>query len=832
MISFPIHDPVLIFAIVMFIVLVAPLFAEKLKLPGIVGLIAAGLIVGPHTFGILENDRTIELLGTIGLLYIMFEAGLEINLGEVKKNKHHSLFFGLLTFAIPLVMGIFSGLYILGMSLMASILMASLFSSHTLISFPIVSKLGLSKKSSVSTTIGATIITDTLAFLIMVIIIASNQGNLSFFFWIKLFTFSGLYVVLTILYLPKLTRWFFRNYSSESGVEEYVFVITVLFILAYFSHMIGLEPIIGAFLAGLVLNTLIPEKSTLMNRVQFIGSSMFIPFFLISVGMIIDISHFFSGISALKISLTMILVAIVSKYLAATGFGNTVKLKRSETNLMFAMSVNQAAATLAVVMIGYRVGIFNEDLLTGTIMMIVATCFLGTVFTEKYAKEVALEEKSNYEASDTIKTNRILLPIADTSNLKDLTEFAFLLKEKESHEPLYPLTVAIDGQDVDRQVLEGEGILTKVVALSNSVQKSAIPLNRIDINVSNAIVKVIKEYRISKVILNWNKIKKRHHRIFSRVIDQFIKKSNETAYITRIIHPIGITKNIYLMVPPLVNRQSGFIDEFYSIIKIALSINSSLIIISDEPTKEELKNLVTKKSSTLNYKFMTIKSWKNIDDILIEIVKNSDMIIQMMARQGQLAWRLTFDRLPFKLAERFSNNNIIAVYPSCNLCVDEGCLYENTLGETSLIRKMSESNFIFNFQDSNPEKLFEVIADSLFKEKESKEIHEELVNILKKSPVELTRETLLIHTYTNLIDEYLVYIATNRDKFNVENINSSPKIIIVLLSPKSDLMNRQLKILSEIAKIVIDKELLSNILSSDNYSEFSEKIKEIKTRVQ
>ena len=826
MISLPIHDPVLIFAIVMFIVLVAPLLAEELKLPGIVGLIAAGLIVGPHTFGILENDRTIELLGTIGLLYIMFEAGLEINLGEVKKNKHHSLFFGLLTFAIPLVMGVFSGLYILEMSLMASVLMASLFSSHTLISFPIVSKLGLSKKSSVSTTIGATIITDTLAFLIMIIVIASNQGNLSTFFWIKLFTFSALYVALTILYLPKLTRWFFRNYSSESGVEEYVFIVTVLFMLAYFSHLIGLEPIIGAFLAGLVLNTLIPEKSTLMNRVQFVGSSMFIPFFLISVGMIIDISHIFSGTSTLKISITMIIVAIVSKYLAAIGFGNAIKLKKSETNLMFAMSVNQAAATLAVVTIGYRVSIFNEEILTGTIMMIVATCFLGTVFTEKYAKEVALDEQANYEVSDAIKTNRILLPLKYTSNLKNLTELAFLLKERESHEPLYPLTVAIDGQDVDRQVLEGEGILTKVIIFANSIQKSAIPLNRIDINVSSAIAKVIKEYRISKVILSWNKIKKRHHRIFSRVIDQFIKKSSETTYITRIMHPVGITKNIFLMVPPLINRQSGFIGEFYSIIKMVLSINSNLIIISDEPTKEELENLVVKKSTTLNYKFMTIKSWKDIDDILIGIVKNNDMIIQIMARQGQLGWRLTFDRLPAKLVEQFSNNNIIAVYPSCNLCVDEECLYENLLGESSLIRRIPEGNFMFNFQDRNPERVFKVIADNFFNG--NKEIYDDLMNVLKKSPVELTRETLLIHTYTNLIDDYLVYIATNREKFNVGNINSIPKIIIVLLSPKSDLMNRQLKILSEIAKIVIDKKLLSNILSSNNYLEFSEKLSERK----
>lgn len=824
MVSLPIHDPVLIFAIVMSSVLVAPLFAQKLKLPGIVGLIAAGLIVGPHTFGILENDRTIELLGTIGLLYIMFEAGLEINLGEVKKNKHHSILFGLLTFSVPLVMGIFSGVYILKMSLMASVLMASLFSSHTLISFPIVSKLGLSKKSSVSTTIGATIITDTLAFLVMIVVIASNQGNLGVPFWIKLFAFSTLYVVLTGLYLPKLTRWFFRNYSSESGVEEYVFVIAVLFILAHLSHMIGLEPIIGAFLAGLVLNTLIPEKSTLMNRVQFVGSSMFIPFFLISVGMIIDVSHFFTGTGALKISLTMITVAILSKYLAALGFGNKVKLKKSETNLMFAMSVNQAAATLAVVMIGYRVGIFNEDILTGSIMMIVSTCFLGTIFTEKYAKEVILEEQANYEISDTVKTDRILIPINGANDLKNLIEFSFLIKKKGSHEPLYPLTVAIDGQDVERQILEGEGILTKVVTHANSLQKSAVPLNRIDINVSNAIAKVIKEYRISKVIINWNEIKKSNHRVFSKVIDQSVEKSNESMYITRIIHPVGITENMFLIVPPLINRQIGFVDEFYSIIKMALSINSKLIIISDEPTESELKKIIAKNTSNINYEFKTLNSWKHIEESLTSVVTDNDMIIQMMAKQGQLAWRLTFDRIPNKLVDKFPNNNLIAVYPSCNCNSEEECPFENTKGDISIIRRLSKNNFIFDFSENNPEKLLKIIADDFSNEKERREVYEDLKDVLKKYPVELTHETLLIHTYMESIDDYRVYIATNKNKFIVENVKSSPRVIVVLFSPKSDPMNRHLKVLSEIAKIVTDKKILSAILGSCNYSEFLERI--------
>jgi len=358
----PIHDPVLIFSIVMAIVLIAPLLAEKIKLPGIIGLIFAGVLIGPHLFGILERDKTIELLSTIGILYIMFLAGLEINLEQVKQNKHYSIVFGLFTFAIPLVIGTASGILFLNMGILAAILLASMFSSHTLLTFPIISRLGLAKNRSVTTTIGGTIITDTLAFVVLAVVLAVNQGELTFFFWLKLIILAIIFVVIVLFILPIVSRWFFRHLASQTGIEEYVFVITVLFISAYLSHLAGLEPIIGAFLAGLSLNSQIPEKSTLMNRIQFVGNSLFIPFFLISVGMLIDPKVFVANLNALKVSLVMVIVAIIAKLIAAYISGKIFKFTKIEMGIIFSMSVNQAAATLAAVTVGYRVGIFDDSI--------------------------------------------------------------------------------------------------------------------------------------------------------------------------------------------------------------------------------------------------------------------------------------------------------------------------------------------------------------------------------------------------------------------------------------------------------------------------------------
>lgn len=820
--TFPVSDPVLIFAIVMLIVLVSPLAAERLKLPGIIGLITAGVIVGPHGFGILERDSTIELLGTIGLLYIMFQAGLEINLSEVEKNKFHSLSFGLLTFLVPLVIGTFGAIYILKMTFLPSLLLASMFSSHTLLTFPIVSRMGLSKKASVSTTIGGTIITDTLAFLILAVVIASTHGHLDMFFWVKLGLLTFIYVGASIFFLPKLVSWFFRRYSADSGIEEYVFVVTVLFVLAHMSHVIGLEPVIGAFLSGLILNRMIPEKSTLMNRIQFVGGSFFIPFFLISVGMIIDLSHFFSDYSTLEISITMIIIAIVTKYISARAFGAFAKIKKSEINLMFAMTVNQAAATLAAVMVAYRVGLFGENILTGTIMMIVATCFTGSIFTQKFAKEVALEEKASMDTREGGKADRILIPVKNADNLNNIAEFSFLLKSSKSSEPIYPLSVALEGKDVDKQVLEGEGLLTKMISLGNSAQKELMPLSRIDINVPKAIIKTIKEYRISKVILHWKAKERTTHRVFSRVIDQFVKNSNEAIYITSIKNPIGITQNIYVVVPPMITRQKGFAGTFASLVHIASEMNSKFIVVSDFDTSSQVEDVLARNKKSLSYEFVNIESWKNIDETIAKMIKKSDMIVQMIARQGQLAWRLSFDRLPMIITNKFNENNYVAVYPPFEYEEEDYGYNVEAEEQKTLLMSIPTAHFMFNIEENKPEKLFSLICGRFFEG--NREIYDDLVDIMIKSPIELSKDILLIHTHRSEVEDFSIYIATQKDGFEVESIKSRPKIIITLLSPKSEPLKKHLRILSEIAKMVVNKDTTGSLFAADSYAEFIKRI--------
>ena len=433
-----------------------------------------------------------------------------------------------------------------------------------------------------------------------------------------------------------------------------------IFISAYLSHLAGLEPIIGAFLAGLTLNSLIPEKSVLMNRIQFVGNALFIPFFLISVGMLINPAVFFTDSTALIVSSVMIIVAIFSKLFAAQIFSKMVKFTKNEQGLIFGMSVNQAAATLAAVMGGVRVGIFNDKVLTGTIMMIVVTCFLGSIVTQKYTKKLIAGSKESKDFTSENLAERILIPISNPEHVNCLMDLAFLLHPKNSHEPLYSLYVAMEGVNEEEKIIEGETILTKASVRASSIQKQMIPLIKIDTNVANAIKKAVNEQRISKIIMGCNDNEK-YYSFFETVTEQFVRTNRKMLLIPRLIHPLNLQKRILLIVPPLINRQNGFMDTFVSLKKLSSEINAEIHIVSEETTYEEISELAITKST--HFQFTAVKSWRKIEENINEIITPSDLLIQMISPPNMAAWRLFFDKLSFRIRQVFPNNNYIAVYP-------------------------------------------------------------------------------------------------------------------------------------------------------------------------
>src|SRR5690554_6888876 len=438
----PFTNPVLVFALILFIILLSPIILRRFKIPGIIGLILSGVLIGPHGLYLLEQNSAVDLFSTIGLLYIMFIAGLELDLNEFRKTRHKSVTFGFLTFIIPLAIGFPVCHFLLGYNILGSVLISSMFATHTLVAYPVVNSYGISKNEAVAITIGGTILTDTAVLVILAVIIGASQGVLDQQFWITLGISMALFLAFMFIVIPRVAKWFFQRVETEK-TAHYIFVLFVVFLAAFLAEVAGLEHIIGAFVAGLALNKLIPHTSALMNRIEFIGNALFIPFFLISVGMIVDVRVLLAGPMALYIAATLTIVAIAAKWIAAFFTQKVFNYTGPQRQVIFGLSSAHAAATLAVIMVGYNYEIIDENVLNGTIILILVSCVVASFVTESASKKVVLagdQDEINRE-KDIAREEQLVLPIANLNNMESLLDFATMIKSPRSPLPITVLTV-------------------------------------------------------------------------------------------------------------------------------------------------------------------------------------------------------------------------------------------------------------------------------------------------------------------------------------------------------------------------------------------------------
>lgn len=659
MFTSPITDPVLIFAIAMVLFLFAPLIMTRFKIPGIIGLIFAGVIIGPNGFGLLDRDPTIVLLGTVGLLYIIFIAGLELDLEGFKKYRQKSLVFGTFSFIIPFILGTVLG-FVLNYSVAGSILLGSILGSHTLLAYPIASRFGVTKNKAVTTTVGGTLVTDTSSFVLLAIIAASVEGEITTAFWIKMFISLAIYVALVFIVIPYLARFFFRIFSTD-GNQEFIFVMAILFVTAYGARLAGLEPIIGAFLAGLALNRYIIEHGPLMNRIKFVGNALFIPFFLLSVGMLMDVRLLLTSPSSWLFASLIVLFVSIGKYLGAYVSGKLFGFTKEKIKIMFGLSVPQAAGTLAATLVGYDLGLFDQGTVNGMIVMILVTCIVGPYTVEKYSRKLALLEKQKpYEPSEAPK--RILIPIANPKTMKSLLDLAFVIRGK-TQEPIYPLTVAQTNEERSAEaVAEGEKMLSAAVTYAAGANVPVQLLTRIDRNITSGIVRAIEESRITTVVIGWNGKLSTPQRIFGSVLDHLLEQTDEAILVSKISQPLNTTKRIILILPKSVDHKSGYYDAVKTIKEIAYSLgaNLSVIVVKDDIKGYEETFKQIKPNVTTQFSYMP--SWGELIHSYLNTLKKDDLVIVLSSRRGTIGWHPRLEELPRKLATSTSESFII-FYP-------------------------------------------------------------------------------------------------------------------------------------------------------------------------
>lgn len=815
---FPIDDPVQVFAIVMTIVLIAPLVFERFKIPGIIGLIVAGILIGPYTFNILQREGPLELLGEVGLLYIMFIAGLEIDLNQFMRQRSHSLVFGGLTFFIPLILGTAMGWFTLGMTLPAAVLLATMFSSHTLMTYPIASRLGLAKVRSVTTGIGGTLLTDTAALLVLAVIAGMKGGVIDAWFWIRMLTLMTVYMAGVFVVLPRVARWFFRSVNPD-GATEYMFVLTAVFLCSWLAHVAGLEPIIGAFLAGLLLNRFIPERSVLMNRTQFIGNSLFIPFFLVTVGMLVNLRLLIAGFEVWKFALAMLACAIVSKWIAAVLTRIFLGYHRHEGHLIFGLSVNQAAATLAAVMVGYRLEIFGESVLTGTIFMIMGTCFLGPWITQNAARRVALmAEREPYNPAAA--PHRILVPLANPETAHILMSLACMLRSRQSNEPVYPLTAILEGGDSEARVATGEKLLGHAVVDAIAANVPVVPVTRIDVNVASAILNAMRDYRISTMIVGWNGENVSRQRVFGRILDTLVEQSHQMIIIARADSPLNTTKRLVMALPPLAERHVGLETGLRTMKVLAQQIGARLVLVSTRETLENIGPIVGQGSPQIDVETLTLHAWDSLPAFLKNHLREGDLTALMGVRKGRLAWQPALDRLPARFNRELPGHDFLVFYlPETRFDEEYGTASPGS-GSTAAHLMPPERTRLDLEGCSLDESVRLLLQGTLGRMPGAMErLTQRLVTIGREEPVELAPGAVLLHTHTADVAAPAVHLAVNRSGFDIPQTTVPPKVLLLLLSPRNQPPALHLQMLAMIARWVRRPNAVEAICEARDYND-------------
>lgn len=678
--TLPIEDPILKFLIVLAIILGAPLLLNKIKVPHLLGLIIAGAIIGPNGINLIPRDSSIIVVGTTGLLYIMFLAGLEIDMGDFKKNKWKSITFGLLTFSIPLLFGIILAHFILKFSYLTSLLFASLFSTHTLISYPIVGKLGLVKNRAVNITVGGTMITDVLALMILAVVVGITEGEVNAAFWTKISVSFLVFSFVVLWGFPIIGRWFFKKVDDK--ISQFIFVLVMIYLAAVFAELAGMEGIIGAFFAGLALNKLIPHTSALMNRVEFVGNAIFIPFFLISVGMLIDFHAFFKGTETLKVIGVMLVAAVLSKYLAAVITQKTFKLSNMEGKLVFGLSVSHAAATLAVVMVGYNIIIgeneagepirlLDEAVLNGSIILILISCTLSSFFTMSTGEKMIKEENESSITDNNHEEENILIAINHENTLDSLINLGLTVKSRSNKENLSAVNIINEDQN-ESSVKNAEKLLNTAVQLAVASDVKLQPLTRFDNDVVKGICNVAKEQKITDLLIGLQDEKGFSPSFVYNLYNGYLDHNEYNVAVYHEAQPMSTIKVYSVLIPPNTHLAAGFFHALLRIWNIGRNSGAKLNFHAPENIVEILTRILDK--ANIEAEFFILNQWNETEEIISNFPEDEGLIL-FMATNKMKFYLPSMNKVPDLLNSKFHHRNYILIYPKSEVDEDSDPLY-------------------------------------------------------------------------------------------------------------------------------------------------------------
>ncbi len=810
---FPLTDPVLVFTVLISVILAALLLAPRVRVPDLVLLLLAGALLGEHGFAVLERSEAIKLFGAVGLIYIMFLAGLEIDLYQFARTRNRSIGFGLITFLIPQVFGTLAAWALLGLSWPAALLMASMFASHTLLAYPVASRLGIHRSEAVTVTVGATIITDTLALLVLAVVVDASKGIvMDLNFWLMLSAAMSLLVATITLLIPRLARWFFRN-VTESGGAQFLFVLSVVCACAYLSHFARMEPIIGAFLAGAAFNRLVPEHSPLMNRLVFAGETLFIPIFLISVGMLVDPSALVGSVRTWQVMGLMVAAVVITKFLAAQIAGRLFRYSRPEKQVMFGLSVVQAAATLAAVLVGFQAGILDKDALNGAIAMILVTVPLGSWMVERNGRRMALQQTAPRRTSRATE-QRLLIPVAHPSSAARMMELAFLLRDKAVAGALFPLTIVRDEGGAEEAITRGEKLLAKCMTHASAADMNVEPHVRVDLNPADGICRAARELRASTVLVGWGEEATRAARLFGSVNQNLSEICPCRLLICRIQRPPATNKVLRVPFPPLSEHREDLLQLLREIRLLARQMGVDLHVYLAGKASDGLRKAIENAQPSGKTQFHVAETWAGARQLLFDHLGVNDFLLLPQIRRNTLLWTPTLDRLPALIAQRFADINFIVAYPaipsddesaSAPIVVssDGGFPSLRAVDFPGALTAEASIQFLLRNGMSDDPGMALAAAPAL-------------LDSARFNPVELAPGVILLHAHSGDRESPVLLVGCGKGQGRFFELPECPRVLMALISPKGDAPEIHLRSLAAVARRFRKPETAAAIADADS----------------
>ena len=663
---FPITDPTLIFFVVLLMILLSPIIMGRLRIPHIIGMVLAGVLVGKYGLNILGRDASFELFGRVGLYYIMFLAGLEMDMEGLKKNRNRVMTFGMLTFLVPFAMTYFMGVSLLGYIPLASLLLAAIMASNTLIAYPIVGRYGLTRHTSSTLSVGSSMMALFMALIVMASIVNSFHGNGGILFWLLFILKFVAYCVGLIMVIPRVTRWFLRRYSD--AVMQFIFILAVVFLSAALSDAVGLEGIFGAFMSGLILNRFVPKVSPLMNRIEFTGNALFIPYFLIGVGMLINVRLLFAGSKILWVVFCIVFFGTLGKAVAAYLAARIFRMSWLAGHMMFGLTSAHAAGAIAMVMVGRRLEVapgqylFGDEVLNGIVIMILFTCVISTVITERAAQRLRLQEKEDQNMMKNLDDEKILIPVKYPEYSDNLITMATLMRNPRLKRELVALNVVYDDVNMRHNQVEGQRLLDHLCHLASASDVPMVTQVRVAANIANGIKHAFKEFQASEILMGLHFHKEINRSFWGEFTRSLYNGLSRQIIVTRILQPLNTIRRIQVAIPSRAEFEPGFYRWLERLARMAGNLECRIAFHGRNETLQLVNEFIRNRFPSVRAEYEEMAHWKELPTLGAQ-VREDHLFVIVTARKGTISYKTAMERLPEELNKFIKGKTIMIIFP-------------------------------------------------------------------------------------------------------------------------------------------------------------------------